>query len=750
MKNADKYVVVPYTLKDGQLGTYELEISSDNDQLKVIEPKEFQRRYDISDEWFSATAGGSSEFLFNNPQFYLDTPKALTCYIIITILNNNEEMKSNVGLFILRPKDMKPILDNEVMEDQSQVIYKPNFVSEYKSGVVIPLSTLENDKLVLIPCTESAGCFAEFKITVLSNSRLKLAAFANTCHKIKLLGSWENDRCGGCLNFATWRNNPQYMLYVHEKVPINIRIKQTKGEKHKIGFYVALNEYNTSKVMVLTTDNLVAKSNFSSKSLVKARMELEPKGNNPYVLIPVCFNPGESGDFEIDITIMSIHSSNPKAALQVYPSTVTWYSLRFDGAWNHKLSGGCKNNETTWLKNPQFNFKVLTECTTYILLKLEGDSTESVGFYVVSDQRILHHTSELKEEDLKHTNLVSKTDFVNRNEAYIIAKYPTGTYKIIPTTYSPGIHKKFSIYVYCDSKFSLIKAESVDNLKDKFSKSRTAEWEMDEYSLDVNNAKIIGKGGYGIVYHSVYKGKEVALKKVNPKLVTNSERLTLRKEIEIMALYKHPCIVNFLGARVSDDDVIFIVTEFCEYGSLSEVLQQNKPKLDWVKKLKWSIQTSNGMNYLHSQKPAIVHRDLKSLNLLIDKEENCKICDFGLSKSTSGESMNTFMGTLNWCAPEILLGQSFTKKADVYSMGLVLWEIIAHEKPYSGWKVLDIVEHIKNGGIPDYPSDKLVADGYKKVVESCLKRDPNDRPTFEWIEKALKTINPLDFEKNKN
>ena len=158
---------------------------------------------------------------------------------------------------------------------------------------------------------------------------------------------------------------------------------------------------------------------------------------------------------------------------------------------------------------------------------------------------------------------------------------------------------------------------------------------------------------------------------------------------------------------------------------------------------------------------------MKSLNLLIDKNENLKICDFGLSKSTSGESINTLFGTLNWCAPEILsillifnfffnyfcfyfyfyflVGKAFSKKADVYSMGLVLWEILAHEKPYSNLKVLQISEHVLSGKIPPFPTDKNCAEGYKNVIEKCLKLDPKDRPTFEWIERALKNINPNDF-----
>ena len=84
------------------MGSYELKIESDCDQIKVIEPKEFQRRYDIDDEWFNATAGGSSEFIINNPQFYIETQKSLTCYVLLTPNNGNVKIDTKIGIYVLR------------------------------------------------------------------------------------------------------------------------------------------------------------------------------------------------------------------------------------------------------------------------------------------------------------------------------------------------------------------------------------------------------------------------------------------------------------------------------------------------------------------------------------------------------------------------------------------------------------------------------------------------------------------------
>ena len=88
-----------------------------------------------------------------------------------------------------------------------------NFIS-FCLLVVITLNTNENEKLIIIPCTKDPGFKSEFKITILSNSRLKLIPYTNTSHRIKIQGSWEECNSGGCINYVSWRDNPQYMLYV--------------------------------------------------------------------------------------------------------------------------------------------------------------------------------------------------------------------------------------------------------------------------------------------------------------------------------------------------------------------------------------------------------------------------------------------------------------------------------------------------------------------------------------------------------
>ena len=187
---------------------------------------------------------------------------------------------------------------------------------------------------------------------------------------------------------------------------------------------------------------------------------------------------------------------------------------------------------------------------------------------------------------------------------------------------------------------------------------------------DVKIGKKIGQGGYGAVYLGEWKGRNVAIKKLFRDEVDESELETFRKEIEIMSKFSHAKIVNFLGASLQPPNIC-ILTEYMERGNLSNVLKAD-PNLPWLRKLKMSLDASEGMVYLHEQEPPVVHRDLKSLNLLVAEDFTVKVADFGLSKATSGNSLNSKVGSLNWCAPEILLQSApYTRSGDVYSFGMV-------------------------------------------------------------------------------
>lgn len=145
------------------------------------------------------------------------------------------------------------------------------------------------------------------------------------------------------------------------------------------------------------------------------------------------------------------------------------------------------------------------------------------------------------------------------------------------------------------------------------------------------------------------------------------------------------------------------------------------------------------MLYLHSSNPLIVHRDLKSLNLLVADDYTVKVADFGLSKTTTGKTMNSKVGSLNWCPPEILLKKMpYTTKSDVYSYGMVLYELATGLPPFHDLKPLQVIRAIDQGETPLLPAD--IDEDFSQIVEDCWQQEPEDRPDFDEIVQRMREV----------
>lgn len=147
-----------------------------------------------------------------------------------------------------------------------------------------------------------------------------------------------------------------------------------------------------------------------------------------------------------------------------------------------------------------------------------------------------------------------------------------------------------------------------------------------------------------------------------------------------MEVLRHPNIVLFLGACIKPPN-LGLVLEFCNKGSLWSVLQNHEISLTWEDRKKIALDTAKGVYYLHSFNPPILHRDLKSLNLLLDDSFRTKLIDFGWTRKLD-IIMTGKIGTYQWMAPEVISGLNYTEKADVFSFGIILWEIASREPPY--------------------------------------------------------------------
>ncbi|KAA3453916.1 serine/threonine-protein kinase CTR1 isoform X1 [Gossypium australe] len=227
----------------------------------------------------------------------------------------------------------------------------------------------------------------------------------------------------------------------------------------------------------------------------------------------------------------------------------------------------------------------------------------------------------------------------------------------------------------------------------------------------------VGAGSFGTVHRAEWHGSVAIMKRV-----------------------RHPNVVLFMGA-VTKRPHLSIVTEYLPRGSLYRLIHRPTAgeTLDQRRRLRMALDVAKGINYLHCLRPPIVHWDLKSPNLLVDKNWTVKVCDFGLSRFKAGTfiSSKSVAGTPEWMAPEFLRGEPSNEKSDVYSFGVILWELVTMQQPWSGLSPAQVVGAVafqnRRLAVPPNTSPKLAS-----LMESCWADDPAERPSFANIVEALK------------
>jgi len=266
----------------------------------------------------------------------------------------------------------------------------------------------------------------------------------------------------------------------------------------------------------------------------------------------------------------------------------------------------------------------------------------------------------------------------------------------------------------------------------------------DEIKLE----EIIGNGSFGEVWSGSFRGKKVAVKKCTA--LSKNHVADFLKELNLMCSLRHPNCVLFMGACV-DENNLCIIMEYCGKGNLFSILHDVSQPIDYNQIIKILTEAAQGILYLHLNNPPILHRDLKSLNILVDDEWNIKISDYGLSdlkpelisndtggsggSGTSGVN-NLQLGSIFWLAPECMEASSFTEQADVYAYGIIIWELFTREIPFSHLSphqaALAVLAEDKRPEIPAF-----VPPNFASLIRACWDRDPKKRPSFPQILEAL-------------
>ncbi|DBB05340.1 TPA: hypothetical protein ACH3X3_010560 [Trebouxia sp. C0006] len=223
-----------------------------------------------------------------------------------------------------------------------------------------------------------------------------------------------------------------------------------------------------------------------------------------------------------------------------------------------------------------------------------------------------------------------------------------------------------------------------------------------------------------------------------------------------MAALRHPNVVMFMGLCLEPP---CIVTEFCARGSLYDVLKKARStpafaqQLDWSRRISMALDAAKGVLQLHSHKPPILHRDLKSPNMLVDRHWRVKVTDFNLSRMVKSGSSNASVTSMlannpRWLAPEVVCKHDYSKAADVYSFGIILWEMMTWRLPWDDLNpfqiMLVLTQQRDRPEIP--PLDTLPGqplpdiEDYIGLMQDCWSEDVLKRPRFEDIIISLRGL----------
>jgi len=266
--------------------------------------------------------------------------------------------------------------------------------------------------------------------------------------------------------------------------------------------------------------------------------------------------------------------------------------------------------------------------------------------------------------------------------------------------------------------------------------------------------KHLGAGASGDVYKGLYNGTQTVAIKVLKEMTADQEVDEFKKEFEILSTIHHSNVVFFYGAAFQPR--LCMVIEFCSRGNLHSVMKDSSNVIGWDRCISILKESCAGLSALHAKQ--ILHRDLKSPNLLVTEQWHIKLCDFGLSRFNTAENIDTMKqmrGTFAYCDPEVYNGGIFTAASDIYSLSIIIWEIVnrllkhKYDQPYSEHKHLTfdfqiIIQAAKEDLRPTIPSSCPPI--FKELITQTWDKAQKARPSLEQVVASLDQAGKLYLE----
>ncbi|KAK2987157.1 hypothetical protein RJ640_019717 [Escallonia rubra] len=299
--------------------------------------------------------------------------------------------------------------------------------------------------------------------------------------------------------------------------------------------------------------------------------------------------------------------------------------------------------------------------------------------------------------------------------------------------------------------------------RDRETQLKKEDWEIDLAKLDIRS--VIAHGTYGTVYRGAYDGQDVAVKVldwgedgISTAAETAALRSSFRQEVAVWHKLDHPNVTKFIGASMGTSNLKIpsstpsngqnslpsrdccVVVEYLPGGTLKKYLIRNcRKKLSLGVVIQLALDFSRGLSYLHAQK--IVHRDLKTENMLLDINRTLKIADFGVARveAQNPKDMTGETGTLGYMAPEVLDGKPYNRKCDVYSFGICLWEIYCCDMPYPDLSFAEVSSAVVRQNLrPEIP--RCCPSSLASIMRKCWDAKPERRPEMDEVVRLLEAI----------